>query len=406
KAKVPGFRPGKAPRNIVEKRFQKQIEEELNENLFHLAIDEAIKKEDLRVLDFSAPQNLNTLPDGGISFISTLIVAPEIELPEYKGLKVSVPADEVPAAEIEAQLKSLQERFAEFEAIEGRAAAMEDFAIIDYSSTVDGKPTEEFLGKPAGYIAAREGFWVRLRDDAFLPGFAPAVVGMEVGQTKEITLTLPADFPVADLCNREIVFKTTLKELKRSILPELNDELANRLAPGKTLEEIKTIIGENMQQERKRHIEDSKINQLIAQLTAKAAFELPQDLIDQETQNQADAMVRRGIYSGMSEEDVASQQEEIFASARNQALVNLRANFILQEIARAEQLTVTEGDLLGQLAQQARQRNTTIEKYIKEVRRSGRMQSIRNSILIGKSIDFVVKAAEVSIAEEKPADAN
>ena len=105
---------------------------------------------------------------------------------------------------------------------------MADFAVIDYSSTVEGKPTEEFLGKSAGYLSGREGFWVRLDEKAFLPGFAAQLVGMNAGDTKEITITLPEDFPVADLQNRELVFTTTLKELKEAILPELDDELAGQ----------------------------------------------------------------------------------------------------------------------------------------------------------------------------------
>ncbi len=172
---------------------------------------------------------------------------------------------------------------------------MADFAVIDYSSTVEGKPTEEFLGKPAGYLSGREGFWVRLDEKAFLPGFAAQLVGMTPGESREITLTLPGDFPVAELRNREIVFTTTLKELKESILPELNDELAARLAPGKTIEEITDIIRDNMQHERKRKIDDMKVNQIVAHFNTQVDFELPEELVTQETQSQADAMVRRGV---------------------------------------------------------------------------------------------------------------
>ena len=150
------------------------------------------------------PKNLTTTADGGISFISKLTLAPEVQLPEYKGVTVTVPPLAVPDEDVQAQLTALQERFADFKDIEGRAAAMADFAVIDYSSTVDGKPTEEFLGKPAGYLSGREGFWVRLDEKAFLPGFAAQLVGMNSGDSKEITITLPEDFPVADLQNREM----------------------------------------------------------------------------------------------------------------------------------------------------------------------------------------------------------
>ncbi|MGB5560250.1 MAG: trigger factor, partial [Paracoccaceae bacterium] len=321
KARVPGFRPGKAPRAIIEKRFDKEISEELNEALFNEAFDEAMKQEEtLKVLDFGMPQDLTTQPDGGISFVSILTLAPEFTLPEYKGVSVTVPPLDVPDEDVQAQLTALQERFADFKDIEGRPAAMADYAVLDYTSSVDGKPTEEFLGKSAGFLTGREGFWVRLDEKAFLPGFAAQLVDMNAGDSKEITITLPEDFPVADLQNREIVFSTTLKELKEAILPALDDELATKLAPGKTIADITEIIRENMQQERKRKIDDMKVNQIVAHINSLVDFELPEELVNQETQSQADALVQRGVQSGMTEDEIASQQAEIFASAGNQAV--------------------------------------------------------------------------------------
>lgn len=395
KARVPGFRPGKAPRAIIEKRFEKEITEDLNEKLFNEAFDEALKQEDLKVLDFGMPQDLVSTPDGGLAFMSKLTLAPEVQLPEYKGVKVTVPPLTVPEEDLQAQLKALQERFADFKDIEGRAAAMGDFAVIDYSSTVEGQPTEEFLGKPAGYLSGREGFWVRLDEKAFLPGFAAQLEGMNPGDSREIRITLPDDFPVEDLRNKEMVFSATLKELKEAVLPELNDELAAKLAPGKTMEEITGIIRDNMQTERKRRIDDMKVNQIVAHFNSQVDFELPDELVTQETQSQADAMVRRGVQSGMSEDEIESQQTEIFASAGHQAVSNLRTNFILQEIARLENIVVTDAELVTHLAQVAQSRKLAPKKFIKDMQRAGRLPSIRSSIGIGKAIDFLVEHAEI-----------
>lgn len=400
KARVPGFRPGKAPRAIVEKRFEKEITEELNERLFNEAFDEALKQEALKVLDFGIPENLTTTAEGGISFSSKLTLAPEVKLPDYKGVKVTVPQLTVPDEDVQAQLTALQERFADFKDIEGRAAAMGDFAVIDYSSTVEGKPTEEFLGKSAGYLSGREGFWVRLDEKAFLPGFAAQLVGMNIGDSKEITITLPEDFPVADLQNCEMVFTTSVKELKEAVLPDLNDELATRLAPGKTIAEITDIIRDNMQTERKRRIDDMKVNQIVAHFNTLVDFELPEELITQETQSQADAMVRRGVQSGMSQDEIESQQTEIFASAGQQAVTNLRTNFILQEIARVEEIAVSDAELVNHLARIAQSRKVAPKKFIKDMQRAGRLPSVRSSILIGKAIDFLVEHAEVAESAE------
>lgn len=395
KAKVPGFRPGKAPRAVIEKRFNKEIEAESRETLINSALDEAIKQEELKVLDFGRVEDLSNAADGSLSFSTKLMLAPEVKLPDYKGIKVTVPRAELPEEELQSQLETLRERFADFTDIEGRAAEMGDFAVINYSSTVDSKPSAEALGKSLGYLEGREGFWVRIDEKTFLPGFAAQLVGMKPGDQRDITVTLPDDFPAEDLRNREMVFATTLGELKQSILPELNDELAERLAPGKTLAEITEIIRSNMAQERKRRIDDMKVNQIVAHFTNQADFELPEELVASETQNQADAMVRRGVQSGVSEDQIQSQQDEIFANAKQQAVSNLRANFILQEIARAEKIAVTDNELVNHLLQVAAARNVVPKKFIADMRRSGRIPSIRSSMIIGKAIDFLVEHADV-----------
>ena len=405
KARIPGFRPGKAPSAVVEKRFQKEIIEELHGALINEAYDEALKQESLHVLDFGVPEDVTTHPDGSITFVSKLTLAPEVSLPDYKGVSVTVPPYAVPDEEIEAQLTALQERYADFNDIEGRAAAMGDFAVVDYTSTVDGKATDEFLGKPAGYLSSRDGFWVRLDEKAFLPGFGAQLVGMNAGDSKEITVTLPEDFPIEELCNQQLVFQTTVKELKQAVLPALDDELAERIAPGKTMEAIKEIIRENMEGERRRKIDDMKVNQIVAHFNAQVNFELPEELVTQETQSQADAMVKRGVQAGMSEGEIESQQNEIFASAGDQAVSNLRTNFILQEIARAEKITVTDNELVNHLMQIANSRKIAPKKFIKDMQRDGRIPNIRSSMAIGKTIDFLVEHANVVESKETTLDA-
>jgi trigger factor len=395
KARVQGFRPGKAPRAIIVKRFEKEITEELNGVLINDAFDQALHQESLSVLDFGVPEDMTTQADGSITFVSKLTLAPEITLPDYKGITVTVPPLAVPDAEVEAQLTALQERFADFKDIEGRPADMGDFAVIDYTSSIEGKPTEEFLGKSAGYLTGREGFWVRLDEKSFLPGFAEQLKGISAGESRDITLTMPEDFPVSDVANRELVFHTTVKEIKEAILPALDDELAARLAPGKTIEDIRNIVRENMAGERDRKISDLKVAQIVEHFNAQVNFELPDELVTQETQSQADSMVKRGIQSGMSEEEIESQQAEIIASAGDQAVTNLRTNFILQEIARVEGISVTDSELVNHLAQIASSRKIAPKKFIRDIQRQGRLSSIRSSMNIGKTIDFLVEQANV-----------
>lgn len=396
KSRIPGFRPGKAPQAVVEKKYAKEIMGELTENLVDAALKEALKQESLKVLDFGTIQDLTFPADGTCSFHTTLTLAPEFQLPEYKGIAVTVPPAAVPEEDVTQQLESLRERFAEFTPIEDRPAELGDYVVIDYSSTVNGQPTDEFLGKSAGYLSGREGFWVKLDETFFLPGFAAQAVGMTPGESREITIQLPEDYPVAGLANQVLLLATTLKELKQSVLPELNDELAERLSPGKSMEELTTILRENMAYERDRKISDHKVNQIVAYLNSLVDCELPDSLIAEETQSQADSMVERGVRAGLSEDEIQGQQNEIFAAAGQQAVTNLRTNFILREIAAAEELVVEDKELVSHLVQIASSRKLDPKKFIKDMQRAGRIEGVRQSMLIGKTLDFLLEHATVT----------
>jgi trigger factor len=405
KARIAGFRPGKAPRTVVEKRFQKEIAEELNGALINEAYEAALKQEALHVLDFGVPEDVTTHPNGSLTFVSQLTLAPEVTLPEYKGISVTVPPLAVPEEDIAAQFTALQERFADFSDIEGRAAEMTDFAVIDYTTTVEGKPTEEVLGKPAGYLSGSEGFWLRMDEKSFLPGFVLQLVGMNPGESREISITLLEDFPVVELRGKELVSQTTLKQLKSATLPTLDDEFADKLAPGQTLEEVTTIIRTNLAEERRRKIADGKVNQIVAHLAGLVDFELPENLLVQETQGQADAIVKQGVQAGMTQAEIESQQVEIFASARDQAVINLRSNFILQEIARTEKISVSDQELVNHLVQIANSRKIAPKKFIGDMQSSGRLPNIRSSMGIGKTIDFLVEHANVTESTAATLDA-
>lgn len=401
-ARIPGFRPGKAPKNVIEKKFDTAITEELDDRLVRQAYDEALRKEALKVLNFGIPQNLAHNSDGSLSFQATLTLAPDVQLPDYKGISVKAPASEATDEEVTVQLDGLRERFADYKDIEGRSAQNGDLAVIDFTSTLDGQPLEEALGKPAGYLSGREGFWLKLDENSFLPGFAAQVEGLNSGDSKDIALTIPEDFPLSDLRGKEVTFHVTLKDLKQSVLPELDDEFAAKVTGGKTLEELKELAKRQIEVEKRRQIDDYKVNQIVEHFNSLVDFELPEDLLRHETQGQADALVERSVKSGMTQDELIAQQGEIFATAGDQARTNLKTNFILQEIARTEGISVSDQELVNHLAMIAQSRKQNPKKFIKELQRTGRIPGIRNSMLVGKAIDFVLEHATVEEIADEP----
>jgi trigger factor len=403
-AKIPGFRPGKAPLAVIEKRFQNDIKEEIESRLINQSLQESLKKENLKVLDFGNPNNLSFTQDGGFRYDTVLTLAPEITLPDYKGIAVSVPSNEVSEDDLNTQIDGLRQRFADFTDIEGRSAAIEDFCVIDFTSSLDGEPLEQALGRPAGYLGGREGFWVRMQDDSFLPGFADQLVGLNVGDTKDVSITIPEDFPLEAIRQKDIVFHVTIKELKSQVLPELNDEFAVKLmGPEKTIDDLKAAITDGMKTNKQKEIDDMKINQMIAHFDQAVEFEIPETLLQAETQNQADALVQSAAQSGMNDEEITSQREALLDTAAAQAKTNIKTNFILQEIAEKENIVVNDNELVQHLLGIAQKRKEDPSKFIKSLQRNGQIPGVRNSLLINKALDFLLEHASVTESAEETA---
>jgi trigger factor len=176
-AKLPGYRPGKAPRAVVERKFQKQIREELERKLLSESTRAAITEKHLRVLQVQNVEDVEFSPDQSLHFTATVITAPEFELPEYHKIPVTVPAEEISEEEVDKAVENLRNQAATFDDIAGRGLAMEDFAVIDYNGTIDGKPVSEVFPKAGKPLTTNSGFWVRMTPESFLPGFCEALLG-------------------------------------------------------------------------------------------------------------------------------------------------------------------------------------------------------------------------------------
>ena len=395
-AKIPGFRPGKAPVAMIEKRFEQEIEGELANRLTQEAVDAAIKQEELKVLNVAAPEAPTFTTEGTFKFETNITLAPEFELPEYKGLTIDVPSAEVTDEDVTNSLTELQQRFADFKDIEDRGLEDNDFAVVDFTATVDGKPVAEAIGKPAGFLEGREGHWVKIEEDSFLPNFGPQLKGLKAGEEKTVTVTLGEDFPISDVRGSDVAFAVTVKEIKLQELPELNDEFADKLLPEKGIEGLKEVIKEQLAEEKRKASEDAKVNQIVEQLNALVDFDLPEELVQAETQGNIQGMAKRAMDQGMTQEMLESQQDELVENAEKQARTNLKTNFLLQEISFKEEIKVEDQDVLQRIYQMAQQENKAPKKYIKELQKANAIQNVRNSVLIGKTIDFLVENATVT----------
>lgn len=396
-ARIPGFRPGKAPKSVIVKRYAEAIKDELDYRMQSDIQEKALEENpELKVLDFGKPE-CGEQADGSYSLSSTLTIVPAFELPEYMGLEVTVPSTEVSDDEVEETMKRYAEASATHEVVE-RAAAMGDIAVIDFKTTVEGKPAAEFCGKPLGFMEGREGHWQAVEADSFMPGLGEGLVGLSAGESKSIAVTMKEDFPIAELSGKTVDFAVTVKEVREKVVPEITTELFAASMPGKTLEEIKELVRENMKSSKERANEESKADQISEKLADQLSFALPAELVERENENTVQRKVYAAIQSGNY--DIAKDMDKLREESKAETERNLRVYFALQEIASKEHIMATDQEVLSALADMAEKaKEKNLKTFIRKMQRENRITGVRLSIITSKVLDLLARNAKVSAPE-------
>jgi trigger factor len=397
--KLPGFRPGKVPRATVEKRFEKQIREELQQKLVRDSAREAIQSKGLKVLQIASVDEVNLPDEGAMSFTATLVTHPEFELPVYKGLVVHMRSTDVTDAEIDESIEQLRDQAADFNDItEDRGAAMEDFIVVDYSGTIDGKPVHEIFPKAGKPLSSNADFWIKMTDEAFFPGYCSALVGAKAGETREFDVTVPSDFPVEGMPGQVIHYSVTLKGIKARTLPELNDDFANSVKEGTTLAQLRDMAREEIGRQKRTDSEAAKRTEIMRELLSKVECELPTGMVRAHTQSIVNDIVRENAARGVTEDVLKENEKDIVGSATASARERLKGTFVLLRIADAEGLRVQREEMLGRIATMAQRNQMTFEKMMKELEKRGAIDQIHEEMLTAKVLEFLVANASVTTA--------
>ena len=394
-ARIPGFRPGKAPQNVVEVKFRKEIQEELTKKLVSETTREAIRDKGLKVLSISSVEDVEFTPEKSLRFTATLVTSPEFELPDYKGIPVKVPSEEVTEEEINRTIGGLRERHATFSDVTGRTLETGDFAVIDYSTTLDGKPLLEVEPKAPKMLGGGKDFWIKLEEATFLKGFSDHLVGQAVVETREFDLAVPEEGAIAELANKQLHFAVALKGIKKMELPEANDEFADHVVKGTTMETLREKVKEQLAHEKSHKIEASKQNQIIEFLVSRVDFELPQSYVKDETRRIMSEIVHQNQLRGVTEEVLRNNQKDIVNTASRNAKDRLKANFILTRIAEKEGVEVDGAELRERIHALAHQYRVTEQKMKADLEKNGLLSQVREEVLIGKVLDFLTSNARV-----------
>jgi trigger factor len=400
-ARIPGFRPGKAPRPVVEAKFRKEIEDKLTRKLVSEGTREAIREKNLKVLSVSEVEDVEFAPDQTMRFTAMLITAPEFELPEYKGIAVTAPPSDITDEEVGQALETLRERQASFTDVEGRPVEMNDFAVIDYETTLEGQPLLEAVPTAPKRLAGAKDFWLKLDEDAIVPGFAAELLGAHVGDTREFANVTAADFSVPDLASRTLHFKVMIKGLKQMTLPVLDDAFASQIVPDFDLAKLRNVMRTQLEGEKHVRVENAKRNQIVEYLVKHVECELPQSYVKDETRRIMSEIVQQNQTRGVPENVLRENQKDIVTAASRNAKDRLKANFILLRIAEKEGIEVNPQDLKARVEALAAQHRTTYEKTMAELDSRGLISQLREEVLVGKVLDFLTSNATVETSSEE-----
>ena len=383
--RLPGFRPGKAPRKMIENMYGKFVFfEDAIEELFPEIYDFAIGgNAEFKAVGRPSLENMDIADDGTTTLTLSTEVYPEVTLGEYKGIEVAKAVAEVTDEQVEAELKQIAENVASIENVE-RAAEMGDIANINFLGTVDGIAFEG---------GAAENFDLTLGSGQFIPGFEEQVVGMNVGEDKDVNVTFPADYNAKELAGKAAVFAVKLNKLSVKNVPAIDDELAKDASEFETLEELKADIREKKLADAQKNIDRTFENAVVEAVAAAATVEVPSALVDLELDNQMNDFAYRLQMSGMKVEDYAkmmggdlnTMRQAFKPMAEKQALSKL----VIAKVAEVEGITVSDEELEAEFAELAKSYELEIEK-IKEMVPT---EEIKENLASRKTVKFLVENA-------------
>jgi trigger factor len=402
-ARIPGYRAGKAPRQVIEKKFRKEIQDELTKKLVSKSYHDAIAEKQLRVVSLTDLGDVEFGDDRSMRFRATVVTAPEFELPEYKNIRVQLPETAVTEGEIEAALERLRDQSADFTDVVGRELAMEDFAVLDFTGAIDGVPIIEIVPEASKNLHGGKKFWLHLAPENFLPQFCEQIVGMRTGDTRSLQVLFPTDFPVSDLAGKKADYAVTLNEIKQKVLPQLDDSFAAKLLPDKTLADLRHTIEHNLEHEKEHEVERAKEAQVVKFLHEHISFDLPPSLLKNETRRALNELVHRNRERGVTDDLLKGKEKELIEGAGSLAAHRLKTNFILHRIAEHEKIEVTREEVDNGIREQAAHYNVSVEKMRKELEEKDRINGLSEEILLGKTLDFLKENVIIETTPEPAA---
>lgn len=387
---IPGFRKGKAPRRILEMNIGKEaILDEAFDRVAQKAFEEALKQENLDPVD--RPQvDVVTLEEGkDVVFKATITPVPEVTLGEYKGLKVAKDAVEVKDEQVEEQVKNILNHHAKMvDAEEGATVANDDFITLDFKGEVDGVAFAGGKGKD---------YPLQIGSHSFIDTFEDQLVGLKVGEEKDVNVTFPEEYHAKDLAGKAAVFHCKINSIKHKEMPELTDEFVKASTSYESIEDMKAKLRENIEKNAQREADTKRRNEILKQATDNITVDIPEVMVENRVSNMIQELSVNLENQGMNLDAYLKYANMDMAKLREQykesAAIAVKTDLMLDAVAKAEDIKVENADINAEIALLAATYGTTPQEVSKIIKKNHSIGNLVATVLHKKAANFIIDSA-------------
>ena len=391
-AALPGFRPGKAPRDMVVKKYGADIKDDAKRKLIGENYRKALEEKKLHVLGNPDIEEIQFERGQNLQFAATIETAPEFELPQYKGLTVKREIKSVTDEDVERALNLLAQQHVKFETV-ARELKMGDVAVVNYTGTCDGKPITETAPTAKG-LTEQKNFWVDIAPDTFIAGFAEQLIGAKAGDKKTVNVDFLADFVTKELSGKKGVFEVEVVEVKEKISPPIDDELAKKFG-AENLEKLRAGVRVDLENELRHSQRKAVHRQIIDALLGGANFDLPETAVAHETRNVVYNIVQENSKRGVPRDLIEKQKEEIYTAAARSAKERVRLAFLIQRIAEQEKISVSQEEVLQRVQSLSAAYQIPPDQFIKDLQKRNGINELYDQITHEKVLEFLEINAKI-----------
>ncbi len=397
--KIPGFRPGKAPVNLVRQRFGKEIRQELNRKIMSEAYEYGVRESGFDVFAVVNIENDDFASDSAGQLKLTVDIIPDFELPEYKGIRMNVAPTAVTDEEVDQAIDEMRAQRAEYNVVE-RAAEKGDYVRCSYKGSIEGKPIEEIEPEARMYGTQNSTWEEAGSEDA--PGVRPvidALVGMRKGDRNTVPWDIPEDFGVESLRGKAAIYEVEVVEVRERVLPEIDETFLKSLQV-ESEEALRDRTRQSLEQRKEQMNTSSQRDQVNRKLLESVDFPLPESAVEQQTQEILRDFMQRQMGQGVPQEEFEKRKDELMEGAGRAATDRVRLRIVLSKIAEKEKISVENEDFSSAIMREAMMTRTQPDQLVKEIQKDrARLENMRESILVSKTLDFLLEQGAVNPVE-------